>query len=329
MKTRHLLAPACWSRWRPAARRGRAGAARRRRAGPPRAERARAVACGAAGRGAGRRARGRGRRARHRAAAPTTAARSWRQVPAPVSVTLTARALRRCDARLGGRPRRRGAGHRRRRRRAGRRSSTAAASPQLVLEAAKARRRRRGAEGRRAAGGRRPGQAAARPAACSTRSARWSVGAYGLALGHRGRRRDLEHRGARACDNPKGLHLYAVRRARRHASSSPASRACCCGPTMAARSFQRAGHALQGQLLHAELPADARDRRSPGCAATSGARPTAGANWTQLAPPVPVSITASAQRADGALVLRQPGRLRAGAEGRRAAAAAAPARCRR
>ena len=83
-----------------------------------------------------------------------------------------------------------------------------------------------------------------------------------------------------AADNPKSLHLYAVRARRRRRCSSPASRACCSSSTATAAASRALDAALQG---HAVRPDRQRARRaSPtACAATSCAAPTAARSWQQ------------------------------------------------
>ena len=274
----------------------------------------------------------RGRRARHRALSDDARRAAGARRRRPVSVTLTA--VRFADATHGwavghggvvlatadG-----GAA-------AGRCSSTAAASPQLALDsrAGTAATPRRSKDGR-AAGRRRPGQAAARPAACvdaqrAARRRRLRPGACHATTAARPGRRWMDR-----LRQPQGA--APVRRAPRAATPrcSPASRACCCAPTTPAQSFQAPGHRptraagsrpncrADGEIV-ARRPARQRlalDRRRRAAGRSS-------------ASPCRSRSPASVARADGSAAARQPGRpgARALQDGALRAAARA-SRCRR
>jgi photosystem II stability/assembly factor-like uncharacterized protein len=138
------------------------------------------------------------------------------------------------------------------------------------------------------------------------------VGAYGLAF-------YTEDGGARwqawmpRLDNPKALHLHAVRRA---------------GDTLliageqglllrsddAGRSFKRLASPYKGSWFTAELPA-------PDQVLVAGLRGNAwrsadgGATWSQLAAPTPASFVASAMGKDGAVLLANQAGLVLNAQG--------------
>jgi photosystem II stability/assembly factor-like uncharacterized protein len=133
------------------------------------------------------------------------------------------------------------------------------------------------------------------------------VGAYGVAL-------VTEDGGATwnswrsRLDNPKELHLYAVRR-RGDSVVIAGEQGLLLLSTDAGRSFSRLTTPYKGSFFTAELPADG-EIVVAGLRGNVWRSTDAGANWTQVASPVPVSITASAQRADGSLVfVNQAGML--------------------
>jgi photosystem II stability/assembly factor-like uncharacterized protein len=126
------------------------------------------------------------------------------------------------------------------------------------------------------------------------------VGAYGIALAS-------EDGGATwtswrsRLDNPKELHLYAVRK-RGDAIVVAGEQGLLRWSTDAGKSFKALTPPYKGSFFTVELPAD-------GEIVVAGLRGNVwrstdnGANWTQIANPVPASITGSASRADGSLVL--------------------------
>ena len=259
-----LTAALCWPRWRLCCpreprRRRRCG----RRAGPSRRWRVRAPrARGAAG------ARRRPARASSRSASaascccPTTAARSWRQAPVPVSVTLTAVRFADATARLGRRPWRRRAGHRTTAARRWTRQLDGRRIGAAALLDARAGQRRRQATRSKAPSGWSP---TARTSRCSTC---WSSTRERAARGRRlrpgaGQRRTAAragHRGVARLDNPKGLHLYAVRQRGDTLAASPASRAWCCVSHDGGPSFKRLATPYKGSFFTARTAGDGEHR---------------------------------------------------------------------
>ena len=69
----------------------------------------------------------------------------------------------------------------------------------------------------------------------------------------------------------------------------------------AGKTFKRLSAPYKGSFFTAELPADG-EIIVAGLRGNVWRSNDAGVNWSQVASPVPVSITASAQRADGSLV---------------------------
>ncbi len=136
-----------------------------------------------------------------------------------------------------------------------------------------------------------------------------AVGAYGLAVASADGGRTWAPWMARL-DNPKGLHLNAVRR-RGDTVLIGGEHGLALLSRDGARSFQRLAVPYDGSFFSAELPAG-------GELVLAGLRgnvwrSTDGANWRQLDSPMPVTITASATRADGTLVFaNQAGMLLAG-----------------
>ena len=133
------------------------------------------------------------------------------------------------------------------------------------------------------------------------------VGAYGLAYttadGGQSWSASMDR-----LDNPKGLHLYSVRRL---------------GDTVliageqglvllsgdAGQSFKRLALPYKGSFFTAELPGPA-ELVVAGLRGNVWRSVDAGASWVQMAVPMPVSITGSARAADGTLLLvNQAGRV--------------------
>lgn len=124
-------------------------------------------------------------------------------------------------------------------------------------------------------------------------------GAYGIALASDDGGATWQTWRARL-DNPKEMHLYAVRR-RGDTLLVAGEQGLLRLSADGGRSFRRLTSPYGGSFFTAELPAD-------GEIVVAGLRGTAwrstdgGASWMPIASPVPASITASAQRADGSLV---------------------------
>lgn len=222
----------------------------------------------------------------------------WRQVATPVSVSLTS--VRFADARHGVATGHGGTvlttadgGQRWTRRLGGREAA------QIALEAARAS----GQPAQVAAAERLVADGADKPffdAALFDTQRFVVVGAYGLAF-------FTEDGGKRwqawmpRLDNPKALHLHAVRRA---------------GDTLliageqglllrsddAGRSFRRLASPYKGSWFTAELPSP-REVVVAGLRGNAWRSADAGASWSQLAPPAPASFVASAIAADGQLLL--------------------------
>ncbi|MBP1202931.1 photosystem II stability/assembly factor-like uncharacterized protein [Duganella sp. 1411] len=126
-----------------------------------------------------------------------------------------------------------------------------------------------------------------------------AVGAYGLAFASADGGRTWSSWMDRI-DNPKGLHLNAVRR-RGDTLLIGGERGLALLSTDAGRTFKRLPVPYQGSFFSAELTGD-------GALVLAGLRGNvwrsadAGASWRQLSSPMPVTITASAARADGSLL---------------------------
>jgi photosystem II stability/assembly factor-like uncharacterized protein len=126
------------------------------------------------------------------------------------------------------------------------------------------------------------------------------VGAYGLALA-------TEDGGATwapwmaRLDNPKGLHLYAIRR-HGDALVVAGEQGLLLRSDDAGRSFRRLASPYKGSFFTAEMPS-AHEIVVAGLRGNVWRSADAGATWSQLASPVPVSVTASTLRRDGSLVL--------------------------
>lgn len=126
------------------------------------------------------------------------------------------------------------------------------------------------------------------------------VGAYGLALATEDGGATWSNWRSRL-DNPKELHLYAVRR-RGDTIAVAGEQGLLRVSTDAGRTFRRLALPYPGSFFTVELPAD-------GEIVVAGLRGNVwrsgdgGTTWKQVPSPAPVSITGSAQRADGSLVL--------------------------
>jgi photosystem II stability/assembly factor-like uncharacterized protein len=125
------------------------------------------------------------------------------------------------------------------------------------------------------------------------------VGAYGLAMLTEDGGRSWASWRARL-DNPKELHLYAVRRAGGRIVIAGEQ-----GLVLMSlddgRSFRRLALPYRGSFFTAELPA-ARAVVVAGLRGNAWRSDDDGANWVPLASPVPATITASAVSADGTLL---------------------------
>jgi len=125
------------------------------------------------------------------------------------------------------------------------------------------------------------------------------VGAYGLALATADGGATWSSWRSRL-DNPKELHLYAVRR-RGDTIAVAGEQGLLRVSTDAGRTFRRLAVPYPGSFFTVELPAD-------GEIVVAGLRGNVwrsgdgGVTWAQVPSPAPVSITGSAQRADGSLV---------------------------
>lgn len=125
------------------------------------------------------------------------------------------------------------------------------------------------------------------------------VGAYGIALATDDGGATWGSWRARL-DNPRELHLYAVRR-RGDRIVVAGEQGLLLLSTDAGRSFRRLSPPYKGSFFTAELPADG-ELIVAGLRGNVWRSTDAGATWAQVDSPVPASITASAQRADGSLV---------------------------
>jgi photosystem II stability/assembly factor-like uncharacterized protein len=125
------------------------------------------------------------------------------------------------------------------------------------------------------------------------------IGAYGMALATEDGGATWSSWRARL-DNPKELHLYAVRR-RGDSVVIAGEQGLLLLSTDAGKSFNRLTTPYKGSFFTAELLADG-EMIVAGLRGNIWRSTDAGVNWTQVPSPVPVSITASAKRADGSLV---------------------------
>jgi photosystem II stability/assembly factor-like uncharacterized protein len=223
---------------------------------------------------------------------------SWRQAPVPVSVSLTS--VRFADARHGIATGHGGivlttadGGQTWSRRLEGRQAA------QLALEAARAS----GNPAEVAAAERLVADGADKPffdVAVFDAQRFVVVGAYGLAFATSDGGQQWQAWMPRL-DNPKGLHLHAVRRAG-DALLIAGEQGLLLRSDDAGRSFRRLASPYKGSWFTAELPA-------PGDMLVAGLRGNAwrstdrGSSWSQLAAPAPATFVASAIAADGALLL--------------------------
>lgn len=224
--------------------------------------------------------------------------KSWRQVPVPVSVTLTA--VRFADAKHGF-----AVGH------AGTVLSTADGGAtwsvrldgkrmaQLAVQAARADTDPavlKAAERLMADGPDKP----LLDVLVMDRQRALVVGAYGLAF-------STEDGGASwssmmsRLDNPKGLHLYAVR-ARASRVLIAGEQGLVLASDDGGKSFRRLSTPYKGSFFAVELGADG-DLLLAGLRGNAWRSKDGGVTWSQLASPLPVSITASTTRPNGSVVL--------------------------
>jgi photosystem II stability/assembly factor-like uncharacterized protein len=138
------------------------------------------------------------------------------------------------------------------------------------------------------------------------------VGAYGIALETRDGGTSWTPWRARL-DNPKELHLYAVRK-RGERIVIAGEQGLLLQSNDAGATFKRIATPYQGSFFTAELPADA-ETVVAGLRGNAWRSVDNGANWSQLASPIPVSITSSAARADGSLVFANQAGLLLAIEG--------------
>jgi photosystem II stability/assembly factor-like uncharacterized protein len=128
-----------------------------------------------------------------------------------------------------------------------------------------------------------------------------AVGAYGLAFGSDDGGRTWTSWMDRI-DNPKGLHLNTVRRGG-DAILIGGERGLALLSGDGGRTFRRLELPYRGSFFTAELPAaDDRELVLAGLRGNAWRSADGGRSWQQLASPMPVSITASAIRADGSLL---------------------------
>lgn len=126
------------------------------------------------------------------------------------------------------------------------------------------------------------------------------VGAYGVALATADAGATWQPWMARL-DNPRGLHLYAIRRlGQRIVIAGEQGLVLQSGD--GGQSFRRLALPYQGSFFTAELRGE-QEIVVAGLRGNVWRSQDAGATWAQVASPVPVSVTASALRADGSLVL--------------------------
>ena len=125
------------------------------------------------------------------------------------------------------------------------------------------------------------------------------VGAYGIALATEDGGTTWTSWRTRL-DNPKELHLYAVRQ-RGDMIVVAGEQGLLLLSADAGKTFKRLSAPYKGSFFTAELPADG-EMIVAGLRGNVWRSTDSAANWSQVASPVPVSITASAQRADGSLI---------------------------
>ncbi|MES2114149.1 MAG: YCF48-related protein [Pseudomonadota bacterium] len=128
-----------------------------------------------------------------------------------------------------------------------------------------------------------------------------AVGAYGLAFGSDDGGQTWRSWMDRI-DNPKGLHLNAVRR-RGDTILIGGERGLALLSGDGGRTFRRLDVPYQGSFFTAELPPAGHDELVlAGLRGNAWRSADGGRSWQQLAAPMPVSITASVVRADGSLL---------------------------
>lgn len=126
------------------------------------------------------------------------------------------------------------------------------------------------------------------------------VGAYGLALMTEDSGRTWTSWAPRL-DNPKGLHLYAVRQ-RGDRIVIAGEQGLVLKSDDGGRSFERLAVPYQGSFFTLELP-DEREIVLAGLRGNVWRSGDGGHGWVQLALPMPVSVVASQMAADGTLLL--------------------------
>lgn len=126
------------------------------------------------------------------------------------------------------------------------------------------------------------------------------IGAYGLALATEDDGRTWQS-WAERLDNPKGLHLYAVRQ-RGQRIVIVGEQGLVLKSEDGGRSFQRLATPYQGSWFTAELPS-ADEIVLAGLRGNVWRSLDGGANWSQQRLPIPASIVASQQQPDGTLLL--------------------------
>lgn len=127
-----------------------------------------------------------------------------------------------------------------------------------------------------------------------------TVGAYGLAFATTDGGRTWTSWMGRL-DNPRGLHLYAIRRHGKRLVVAGEQGLVLLSKD-GGRVFMSVKTPYEGSFFTAEIrPAD--EIVVAGLLGNVWRSQDAGASWTQMAVPIPASITASALRADGSLVL--------------------------
>jgi photosystem II stability/assembly factor-like uncharacterized protein len=138
------------------------------------------------------------------------------------------------------------------------------------------------------------------------------VGAYGIALLTEDGGDTWASWRARM-DNPKELHLYAVRQ-RGNRIVISGEQGLVLQSFDGGASFKRIAAPYAGSFFTAELPDD-KSIVLAGLRGNAWRSADAGASWAQLASPVPVSITASAIGGEGELLLANQAGMILGAEG--------------
>jgi photosystem II stability/assembly factor-like uncharacterized protein len=126
------------------------------------------------------------------------------------------------------------------------------------------------------------------------------VGAYGLALATEDSGKTWTSWTPRL-DNPKGLHLYALRQ-RGERIVIAGEQGLVLKSDDGGRSFQRLAVPYQGSFFTLELP-DEREIVLAGLRGNAWLSADGGREWRALATPMPVSIVASQRLADGGLLL--------------------------